>query len=167
MTDQGAETETGRAMFDELLWVHGMIRSDLGVVRRLADDVAAGLSPAGVQAGIDALKTSGPLWRLKINCLRYCRFVHSHHHFEDEMWFPTLRSFNPAIHPVIDRLEEDHRKVSVLLDDVERLAAALTHAENTAARTDLAAALGELATHLLAHLEYEEENAGPTIRRMP
>lgn len=141
-----------------------MIRRDLGVVQRLAVEVGDGLPATELHDALDDLKTNGPLWQLKVNCLRYCRFVHSHHGAEDVMLFPALRRANPGLAPVIDKLEADHRRVSDLLDDVERAAAGLTRSEDARERVTLA--LEVLAESLLAHLDYEERNAGPTLRRL-
>jgi len=90
--DETLETDRGRAMFEELLWVHSMIRRDLQTVERLAGDVADGLSGEAVEDALGELKSAGPLWRLKVNCLRYCRFVHAHHGAEDALLFPVLRA---------------------------------------------------------------------------
>jgi hypothetical protein len=160
------ETAQGRAMFQELLYIHGAIRHDLGVVERLATGVMDGLPPGQVQAELAELKTNGPLWQLKVNCLRYCRFVHLHHRVEDVAFFPRLRAANPAIGPVVDKLEADHRTVSELLDEVEAAAAALDSDDCEASRQRVADGLDALARSLLEHLGYEERTAGPTIRRM-
>jgi hemerythrin-like domain-containing protein len=117
-----------------------------------------------LQAELRELKTDGPLWQLKVNCLRYCRVVHLHHGLEDALLFPALREVDPDAAPVIDRLEADHRRVSDLLDAVEAAAARLT--EDEAARASVVLALGELHGHLLEHLDYEELNAGPVLRRL-
>src|SRR6266851_1298905 len=100
---------------------------------------------------------SGPLWQLRINCLHYCRFVHSHHGVESMLLFPELRRADPALDPVVDKLEADHARVSGLLDDVEAAAGELSAAEDPAARQRLTAALHVLSEDLLAHLQYEEE----------
>ncbi|MDX6378949.1 MAG: hypothetical protein QOE98_3252, partial [Gaiellaceae bacterium] len=72
---------------------------------------------------------------------------------------------NPSIGPAVDRLEADHARVSDLLDVVEAAARELTATDGDARRrvTD---GLEELHLHLLEHLEYEERNAGPTMRRL-
>ena len=160
------ETEQGRALFEELVWIHSMIRHDLNVVQQLAHNVTSNLSSEEVHAEIARLRTDGPLWQLKANCLRYCRFVHSHHNLEDAAFFPALRQANPALDPVVDKLEADHRAVSDLLDAVEESADVLTKVDSEAVRRAVADALNALAAELLAHLEYEELNAGPTIRRL-
>jgi iron-sulfur cluster repair protein YtfE (RIC family) len=160
------ETDQGRAMFRELLWVHSMIRRDLATVEQLAADVGDGLSGEQVHDALEELKTAGPLWQLKVNCLRYCRFVHSHHGAEDVLLFPALREVDPSSGPVVDRLEADHARVSDLLDVVEAAARALTATDADDARARVIAGLQDLHAHLLEHLDYEELNAGPVIRRL-
>jgi hypothetical protein len=141
-----------------------MIRRDLEVVRRLSTEVGDGLPAAELETALTELKTNGPLWRLKVNCLRYCHFVHSHHGAEDVMLFPALRHRNPGLAPVVDKLEADHRRVSDLLDDVQRAATALNGGED--ARERVSMSLDVLAESLLEHLEYEEREAGPTLRAL-
>jgi hypothetical protein len=154
----------GEALVAELTWVHDMIRRDLSAVRRMAADVAAGLPAADISRGLRALATNGPLWQLKINCLRYCRFVHSHHHAESMMLFPELRRADPALDPVVDKLEADHVHVSGLLDGVEAAASDLGAAESPPTRQRLVEALETLSVDLLAHLQYEEEQISPMLR---
>jgi len=152
----------GEAFFQELLWVHGMIRQDLETVRELALRVAGGLPAEQLDAEIRSLQTNGPLWALKVNCLHYCRFVHGHHQAEDWKLFPTLREVEPGLAPVVDRLEADHRLVSDQLDELEAAAAAL----GEDGRERVVEALNVLGEHLLAHLELEEQSIGPALRRM-
>jgi iron-sulfur cluster repair protein YtfE (RIC family) len=163
--DLPPETDQGRALFQELLWVHGAIRRDLATVEELAREVLSGLPADEARERVEALRTNGPLWQLKVNCLRYCRFVHSHHNAEDALFFPTLRAANPGLAPVVDKLEADHRTVSDLLDEVEAAAGGL-EGDDEASRTRLADGLTELAAELLVHLDFEEREAGPTIRRL-
>jgi hypothetical protein len=162
----GPETERGRALFEELLWIHSIIRRDLEIVERLAADVAEGLSGEEVEQVLAELKTTGPLWQLKVSCLRYCRLVHAHHGAEDVLLLPALRTANPSIGSVVDRLEADHARVSDLLDVVEAAARALTDTGGDDARRRVVDGLRDLHGHLLEHLDYEERNAGPTMRRL-
>lgn len=156
------------SLFDELLAVHGMIRRDLETVRELAAATANGdASAAEVRDRVETLRTNGPLWKLKVNCLRYCSFVHGHHNAEDALLFPRLRASNPELESIVDRLEADHRKVSDLLDEVEASAGALQGEINGAQRARVAGALDELADHLLVHLEFEEEKVADAMRAMP
>jgi hypothetical protein len=162
-TEPGPPNPQGEAMVEELKWVHGMIRRDLRTVRQMAADTAAGLPAEGIAARLRTLAAGGPLWQLKINCLQYCRFVHSHHHAESILLFPELRRANPALNPVVDKLEADHLAVSGLLDDVASAAQELGEQEDPATRQRLIGALQQLSTDLLAHLDYEEENISGTL----
>jgi hypothetical protein len=153
-------------LFRELLWVHSMIRRDLETVSELANACAEGADAAEIREGIAELKTNGPLWRLKVNCLHYCRFVESHHHTEDVAVFPTLRRREPDLAPTIDRLESDHRDVAALLERVEAAADALVDRERNDARSELVAALAGLGETLLAHLAFEEESLEAPLARM-
>jgi hypothetical protein len=156
----------GEALFEELLWVHGMVRQDLETVRGLAARVAGGLPPAELAAEVRSLEANGPLWALKVNCLHYCRFVHGHHRLEDVALFPALRAAEPDIGPLVDRLESDHRRVAEQLDELEAAVSALAADDVAEPRARVVTALDALAEHLLAHLELEEESIGPALRRM-
>jgi Hemerythrin HHE cation binding domain len=169
VTDTRPPNPQGEALVAELKWVHSMIRRDLATVRQMAADVAAGLPAEEVTAALRTLAANGPLWQLRINCLQYCRFVHSHHQAESVMLFPELRRADPALNLVVDKLEADHVRVSGLLNDVEAAARDLSRSENGGAhrpapRQRLTAALDTLSADLLAHLQYEEEQISGTLR---
>jgi hypothetical protein len=164
VTEARPPNPLGDALAEELKWVHDMIRRDLVTVRRMAAEAAAGRPSADLQAELAALATNSPLWQLKINCLQYCHFVHSHHHAESVLLFPELRRTNPALNPVVDRLEADHARVSDLLDEVEAAAQALRGKDDSAMRQRLVDALQNLTVELLAHLRYEEEQISGTLR---
>jgi hypothetical protein len=154
----------GEALVAELKWVHDMIRRDLQTVRQMAADTAAGQPADEIRAGIRSLATSGPLWQLKINCLHYCRLVHSHHGVESMALFPALRRANPELEAVVDKLEADHRSVAALLGDVETAAQALSDGQDPVQRERLTLALRSLSETLLAHLSYEEDQISDTLR---
>ncbi len=109
------EPPPAEGMLRELLWIHDMIRRDLETVRTLAQQVREGAPAIAVHDAIRGLQTEGPLWKLRVNCLYYCRVVHAHHTIEDVHLFPTLRRTEPALGPVVDRLEADHLRISDLL----------------------------------------------------
>jgi hemerythrin-like domain-containing protein len=161
-----AETVRGRVIYKLLLAVHAAVRSDLERVELLATQALDGLPAAELRKKLDELKRDGMLWQLRVDCLRYCRFVHSHHNAEDLAFFPELRETNPAINSVIDRLEADHRRVSDDLDAVEAAANALAEDEGEPARKAVAAALQALGERLLAHLDYEEHSLEATVLRV-
>jgi hypothetical protein len=153
----------GEALVAELRWVHDAIRHDLAVVRQLSQDVRDGSPSDEITIAIGRLQTSGPLWQLRVNCLHYCRFVHTHHRLEDVALFPELRRSNPALGPVVDKLEADHRVVSDYLDEIEAAVRELGRVDSQAGRERIAAALDGLAEHLLAHLAFEEIEISPTL----
>jgi hypothetical protein len=156
--------DPGEGLVAELKWVHGMIRRNLETVRWLADELDDGLSGPDAAARIGDLEIGSALWQLKINCLQYCRFVHMHHHGESALLFPRLRAADPALGPVVDKLEADHARVSDLLDDVSAAAAELADREDAEVRKRLIAALGTLSDDLLEHLQYEEDNISGPLR---
>ena len=80
------------------------------------------------------------------------------------MLFHALRRADPALGPVVDRLEADHRRVANHLDEVETAADDLVRHDSAAARTRVVVALRAVAEHLLAHLDYEEQAITPTLQ---
>src|ERR1039458_10836309 len=102
----------GEALVAELKWVHDMIRRDLSTVRRMAADVGACIPADEVGHAIRSLAANGPLWQLRINCLQYCRFVHSHHHAESVLLFPELRRGGPAPDPGGGKMDAEPVPVS-------------------------------------------------------
>ena len=161
---EGTPNPQGEALVEELRWIHTVVRQNLDTIMDVSAAVLGGAASEAIQAQIAELSATSAVWTLRVNCMRYCRLVHGHHHHEDVAWFPALRAANPALGTVIDRLEADHRIVSDLLDRVE--AAAERLGSDDAARPELAAALRALAEHLLSHLDYEEEQLNPTLRRL-
>jgi hypothetical protein len=153
----------GEALFQELLWVHGIIRSNLTTITQVIEDINRDAPTEQIRGQINDLAANSVIWRLRVNCLQYCHLVHGHHHHEDVSFFPALRRANPNLDEVIDKLEADHRVVSDLLDDVEAAARRLSEAS---ARPELADALRWLSEHLLVHLDYEEAKLAPTLRRL-
>ena len=164
--EETPETSRGRLLYGMLLAVHAGIRGELAGVERLAAAVTDGMSADGVNEELEALRGSSMLWQFQISCLRYCRFVHSHHHAEDTDFFGELEETNPALGPVVERLRAEHRAVSDHLDAVEAAARALSGDDSPRARRVVAGALEALAGHLLAHLEYEERSVAATARRL-
>lgn len=160
MSTNGPGTTT---ILDQLKWVHNLLRRDLRTCERLARAVTDGATAAEVQGEIRYLQAGGPLFQLRITCLHYCRFVHGHHGAEDVALFPAVRQADARLNTVVDRLEADHRAVSLLLDDVEATADALNAGDSTLERGRLVDALNELSTRLLEHLAFEEESLEPVL----
>ena len=164
--DDLQSTKLGEYLLHELQMIHNALRHDLAICRALGEQIAAGAASQHVREQIESLQTSSLLWKLRVNCLYYCRFVHAHHHIEDVDFFPALRRANPGLGHVVDKLMADHRAVSRLLDAIEAGANALLVQEGTTIRTQVVDALNALAADLLAHLTFEEEALGPTILKL-
>ncbi|HZS93722.1 MAG TPA: hemerythrin domain-containing protein [Chloroflexota bacterium] len=165
ITSQTPRTEApGEHLVRELLWIHSILRNDLAITRRLAQDVLDGRDAQSIREELARLQSKSPLWQLKVSCIYYCRVVHAHHNGEDAHIFPALRRSSTEMGPVVDRLEADHRKVSDILDEVDIAARALADEDAPAGRNRLVEALNLLSDHLLAHLAYEEESISPVLR---
>jgi hypothetical protein len=158
-------TQTDNPLLAELRWVHGMLRRDLGTIRELAAAAAGGAPAADLRDGLARLQARGPLFQLRVNCLRYCALVHAHHHGEGIMLFPAVRRAAPELGPVVDRLEADHRVVSDLLDEVSATAHELAGDDDPALRARLVDALRALSDTLLEHLDLEETSLGPVLQQ--
>jgi Hemerythrin HHE cation binding domain len=165
--EESPETHRGRILYEMLLAVHGHIRSDMIRVERLAEAAVGELSTDELEHELEELRNDTMLWRFQVSCLRWCRLVHLHHNAEDVEFFDELEETNPAIGPVVVRLRAEHREVSNYLDAVEAATRALSSNDSLDARRPVAHALQALAGHLLAHLEYEEQNVAATTRRLP
>jgi hypothetical protein len=164
--DDRPETARGKMLYEALLAVHAHIRRNLTRVEELAVAVLDGLPADELHEELSTLKSDSLLWQFQVSCLRYCSFVHMHHHAEDVEFFDELEQTNPAITPVVDRLRADHRAVSDYLDAVEAAAKALTDDDSNDARRAVADALDVLKGHLLDHLDYEEQNVASTALRL-
>ena len=158
-----ATPDVTNPLLRELRWVHDMLRRDLRSCRELADAASAGAPAAHLRDDLERLASRSPLFQLKVNCLRYCQLVHAHHGAEDVALFPAVRRSAPDLGAVVDRLEADHRVVSDLLDEVEAAARQLDGANSAHARTRLVDALTTLSSHLLDHLDREEEALAPVL----
>lgn len=160
------ETALGRQMYANLLLVHKALRNDLEAVQDLASDLDDGIDGHDARERVMELKANGQLWKLKSDCLQFCSFLHAHHSAEDVKLFPRLRELNPELRPAVSRLEQDHLVVSDMLVQIESAADRLAVRKMPEVREDMARLLEEMRRHLLEHLAFEEEVAGPTIRRM-
>ncbi|MCC6944667.1 MAG: hemerythrin domain-containing protein [Thermomicrobiales bacterium] len=165
MTDTSIyhNTERAEGMLRELLYIHTLLRRDLARVNKLAEEVRSGHPVQHVVDTVRDLETNSPLWRLRDGCWRYCRFVHGHHTLEDAALFPMARRADPSLHPVIDKLEEDHLVVHHITERIAVLAANVAEQDSFEHRADLTEALNDLEHHLLTHLTFEEASLGPLL----
>jgi hemerythrin-like domain-containing protein len=97
-------------------------------------------------------------------CESYCRVVTMHHTLEDQAMFPRLRRGDPRLAPVVDRLEEEHRAIHDVLEQVDRALVAFVATPDGAG--ELRAAVDLLTDTLLSHLAYEERELVEPIARL-
>ncbi|CAN5788919.1 hypothetical protein BH23CHL5_BH23CHL5_17460 [soil metagenome] len=74
-----------------------------------------GAPAESVATTIARLEAEGPLWKLRVNCLYYCRIVHHHHRLEDVALFPSVRKREPGLGGVVNRLERDHLHIATYI----------------------------------------------------
>jgi hypothetical protein len=88
-------------------------------------------------------------------------FLHLHHTGEDVGLWPLVRSRNPSAAPLLDQMDEDHRRIGPAVTALEE--AADRYREHASARDELLAALDRLSEVLLPHLRREELEMMPVV----
>jgi len=146
----------------ELKAVHAILRRDLATFRKLAAAAADGA--AQVRAGLNQVRSKGPLFQLRAYCVQHCHAVRSHHEGEDAGLFQSVRRSAPDLQTTVDQQQAEHRVVSDLLDQVEGAARGLEN--SLPPRTRLADALNTLSVRLLDHLDFEEKVLRPALLPM-
>lgn len=159
-------TAVGARQQQLLLGVHAHLREELERLRGTVAQVEEGaVAAAEARSVLNGLAMRQNYWTLGAFCAAYCRVVATHHTIEDQAWFPTLRSVEPGLGPVIDRLETEHEQIAGLLDALDRSLVAMV--ADPAAIAAVRRTVDELADVLLAHLAYEEAELLEAVGRVP
>ncbi len=147
-----------------LVEVHDGLRAELTRLRDIVEQVVAGEEQAHrARNAINELTMRQNNWTLGAYCAQYCRFVTGHHGLEDRSVFPHLRRSDPALTPVLDRLESEHLVIHDVLEQLdEALVALVSGASGTA---ELKRVVDLLSSTLLEHLAYEEVELVPALDR--
>jgi hypothetical protein len=157
------ELETGQ----HLVQVHDHLRGELDQVRELVGQVIAGrLDPAVARSDINAMTMRQNDWTMGAYCAQYCRVVTTHHTIESSSMFPHLKRADPALGPVIDRLEAEHRVIHDVLEGVDRGLVAYMSDSGEPGSAALRSALDVLTDSLLSHLAYEERELVEPLARL-
>ncbi len=157
-------TGQGRAGGRHLVDVHDHLRAELTQVRAVVDQVADGAMGVGAARSIiNTMTMRQNNWTLGAYCESYCRLVATHHTLEDRAVFPRLRTADPGLGPVIDRLEREHEVIAEVLERVDRALVALVAEPDGIAAVHDAADL--LTDTLLSHLSYEERELVEPLSR--
>ena len=148
-----------------LVDIHDHLRSELEQVRGLVEQVLDGSTDAAAaRSRINEMTMRQNSWTLGAYCAAYCRVVTTHHTIEDQAMFPRLRSADPRLAPVVDRLEYEHRIIHDVLERVDQ--ALLAFVGPAADSSALQRAVDELTDTLLSHLSYEERELVEPIARL-
>ncbi|WP_250446598.1 LLM class flavin-dependent oxidoreductase [Actinotalea sp. C106] len=159
-------TEEGRAAGRHLVEVHDMLRAELTKVRDVVDQVRAGSLDAGrARSAINAMTMRQNQWTLGAYCASYCRVVTQHHSLEDAQIFPHLRSGEPTLEPVIDRLEAEHHVIHEVLENLDRSLVAVIR-QDVEDLDELQDAVDALTDTLHSHFAYEEAQLVEPLARL-
>jgi hypothetical protein len=155
----------GRSVGGHLVEVHDHLRRELDQVRDLVRQVREGILEVGAaRSALNEMALRQNSWTLGGYCESYCRVVTGHHTLEDEAVFPHLRGSDPRLAPVIDRLEEEHRAIHHVLEQVD---ASLVHLVAHPDDIDrVSEAVDLLSDTLLSHLSYEEHEMVEPLARL-
>lgn len=88
-----------------------------------------------------------------------------HHHGEDVLLWPLLRTRVTLSDELMDRMEEQHSEIHEGVDDVRALLTTWRRQADLATRDRLAAVLGQLAESLRTHLAQEEADMLPLVEQ--
>jgi hypothetical protein len=136
------------ALGRELVRVHDGLREDL---RELRDAAASGQGVADHGRPLAA------------HCVRFCTALTRHHTAEDERAFPALAAQDPALAPLLGKLEEDHRMISGIVGRVEEIAQAIRAG---GAGPRLLGELDGLAAILDSHFAFEERRIASALDQL-
>lgn len=161
-------TAHGRAAGQHLVDIHDHLRAELRQLRDLVQQVTAGNTDVeSARSHINTMTIRQNNWTVGAYCESYCRVVTTHHTLEDVSVFPHLRRAEPALVPVIDRLEQEHVVIHGVLDRVDRaLVGFVGDPDGPAAAAALTAAVDLLSEALLSHLSYEESQLVEPLSRL-
>jgi len=161
--DRG-DTPAGRAASAQLVRVHDMLRRELAAIRDLITQVQKGAIDAGqARSELSQMTMRQNNWTLGAYCESYCRVVTQHHSIEDAAVFPYLRTAEPGLGPVLDRLSEEHGLIHEVIESVDRaLVGHINHPDDLTELQDLTDLLTDA---LLSHLAYEERELVEPLAR--
>ncbi|MFF0341862.1 LLM class flavin-dependent oxidoreductase [Kribbella sp. NPDC004875] len=155
------QLQSGQHLID----VHDHLRAELEQVRDLVEQVAAGtLGVGAARSHINTMTMRQNNWTLGTYCESYCRLVTTHHSLEDASMFPHLRRADPALVPVVDRLQEEHKVIHDVLEGVDKALVALV--DGSGSIDGLRSAVDLLDDTLLSHLSYEERELVEPLARL-
>jgi hemerythrin HHE cation binding domain-containing protein len=179
------ETFYGRQYWFALLRAHDWLREELGQIRAIGAQVAAGqVLAADARALINGFTLAQHSWNLAEFCATYCSVLESHHQREDIEMFAAVVDVQPDLDDVVTRLRAEHAVIASVLKRMDRIlvrimgeesgwanarstgVSAATAGTRTAIE-EVNAATTELSELLLSHLAYEEDELRHGLGCMP
>jgi hypothetical protein len=154
-----------RASAQHLVDVHEYLRGELAEVHDLVRQVASGALDVGaVRSALNSMTMRQNRWTLGAYCQTYCRVVTMHHTLEDQRMLPHLRSADPRLAPVVDRLVAEHHVIHDVLEQVDAALVELVRRPEAVGAVQDAVDL--LSDTLLSHLSYEERELVEPLARL-
>ena len=151
MTDISQPREGQLTDVHDMIVVHRAFRRELALLPSLIQGVRAG----------DAARTATLSRHLRLSL----RGIHVHHTGEDVMLWPILLERAAPSADVIHRMEAQHGRVEVLVQQLSGLIDRWESGADPAVTRELAATIDELRAALLEHLDDEEEHILPIAAR--
>jgi hemerythrin-like domain-containing protein len=156
------ELATGQHLID----VHDGLRAELGRLRDVIDEVAAGSTdPAALRSFFNRMTIRQNNWTLGAFCQSYCRAVTGHHSLEDSSVFPHLGQADSRLQAVLARLGEEHETIAELLERIDEALVALVAAEPDA-MARVREAVDLITDAMASHFAYEERELVEPLSRL-
>lgn len=166
MTQPQDGTQAGLRMVQELRMVHEPLRGDVVALRKGLEVLDAATARAeDVEQLVDGLTVADLAWQLKAGCLHFCAHLDAHHTLEDARMLPVMQRRFPELADKIKRLRREHEEVKHLIVSIRASARLLNPGDEGSVRLVLDQIV-QLADHLQAHLDFEEETLFPYFLRM-
>ncbi|MEU2422141.1 hemerythrin domain-containing protein [Streptomyces sp. NPDC007851] len=148
-SSHGVQATAGRPHTHEMVVVHRVFRRESALLPRLVRAVPDGDTARAAQVrGALADYTMG---------------LHHHHHAEDELIWPLLRTRAARDEALVDRMTEQHEAIDRTLAAVAEWTPVWERSADRIAGEELALALEAHRTALLVHLDEEESSLLPLV----
>ncbi|MFJ6776727.1 hemerythrin domain-containing protein [Kitasatospora sp. NPDC091257] len=139
-----------RSLADKLLEAHTWLRAQL---RHVREETHAHVPGRPAALGL----------QLRQHCLAFCDGLTHHHTGEDSAIFPALARSHPELAEVLARLDEQHRAIGRIKEELVGLLAGIAITEPERLRTEL----DRMSAELEAHLDFEEAELLPVLAGIP
>jgi hemerythrin-like domain-containing protein len=93
----------------------------------------------------------------------YAGVLHHHHHTEDDSVFPALLTLRPDLQPLVDKLEDDHRRLVPVMDAVGVAVAAFEDQPDAGHQKTVHDAIASVRDLFFPHLDIEDEQILPAL----